>query len=147
MTQYRYHPEIEGLKVNEDGSEVLLNETAVAIKVMKSGNHSHRYVYLKGSKIAIAKLVLECWKEMPPVPKLTAKFKDGDYTNYHYQNLEWANVGGNSKFPPKLTPELEDEIMKKSDEGISDCELARQYNVARNTIQKLKKRYNKRKLE
>ena len=28
--EYRYHPIIEGLKVNEDGSEVLLNNVALA---------------------------------------------------------------------------------------------------------------------
>lgn len=141
---YRYHPEIDGLKVNEDGSKVLLNETSVDIKVRKSGNHPFRYIYLNGHTIGIARLVLECWTGMPPIPRLTAKHKDCDYTNYHYSNLEWGNIGGNSKNPPKLTPELEKEIMEKSKQGISDCELARQYGLARSTIQKLKKRINNR---
>ncbi|MGV4413842.1 hypothetical protein [Chryseobacterium sp. T1] len=142
--EYRYHPEIEGLKVNEDGSSVLLNDAPVVIKVRKSGNHPFRYIYLNSHTIGIARLILECWTGMPPIPRLTAKHKDGDYTNYHYSNLEWGNVGGNSKNPPKLTPELEDEIMAKSAQGVSDCELARQYTLARSTIQKLKKRYSKR---
>lgn len=144
MKEYRYHPEIEGLKTNENGTEVLLNENPQQIKVRKSGNHPFRYIYLGGHTIGIARLVLECWQGMPPIPKLTAKHKDGDYSNYHYSNLEWANVGGNSKFPPKLTPELEEEIMEKHKKGISTCELARQYDVARNTIQKLIKRTEKR---
>ena len=145
MAEYRYHPEIEGLKVNEDGSEVLFNETPQTIKVRKSGNHPFRFIYFNGKTSGIARLVLECWSGMPPIPRLTAKHKDGDYTNYHYSNLDWANVGGNSKYPPKLTPDLEREIMEKHNAGTSTCELARQYDVARNTIQKLIKRFNKRK--
>ena len=144
MKEYRYHPEIEGLKTNENGSEVLYNEQPQQIKVRKSGNHPFRYIYFGGQTIGIARLILECWSGMPPIPKLTARHKDGDYTNYHYSNLEWANVGGNSRFPPKLTPELEDEIMAKVNVGVSVCELARQYNVARNTIQRLIKRTEKR---
>ena len=31
MKEFRYHPEIEGLKINEDGSEIFLNEQRVEI--------------------------------------------------------------------------------------------------------------------
>lgn len=140
MSEFRYHPEIEGLKTNENGSQVLLNEKPQEVKVRKSGKNPYRYIYYRGNVISLARLVLECWVGMPPEPKLTARFKDGNYSNYHHTNLDWGNWGGNSKYPPKLTPDLEKEILQKSAEGVSDCELARQYDVARNTIQKLKKR-------
>lgn len=142
--EYRYHPEITGLKVNQNGTQVIFEEKEQEVKVRKSGNHPFRFIYIKGHVLGIARLVLECWKGMPPIPKLTAKHIDGDYANYHYENLEWANVGGNSKFPPKLTPQLENEIMSKHRDGVSTCELAREYKVARNTIQRLIKRVNKR---
>ncbi|SKB63422.1 hypothetical protein SAMN05660477_00386 [Soonwooa buanensis] len=140
--QYRYHPEIEGLKTNEDGSSVFLNDAPVVIKVRKSGNHPFRYIYLKGNVIGIARLVLECWDGMPPIPRLTAKHVDGDYTNYHYSNLEWGNVGGNPTVN-KLKKSQVEEILQKHQEGIGVCELGRQYKVRHSTIQNVIKNHKK----
>lgn len=144
MANYKYHPEITGLKTNEDGTEVLLNEVPVDIKIRKSGNHPFRFFYYKGNQIGLARLILECWKDMPPIPKMTAKHIDGDYSNYHYTNLEWGNRGGNAKYPPKLTPTAEAEILEKSKAGLSDSEIAREYDVTRNAIYNFKKRINNR---
>lgn len=143
MKEFRYHPEIEHLKVNEDGSEILLNDSEMEVKVRKSGYHPFRFIYYKGNQIGVARLVLECWQGMPPIPKLTAKHKDGDYTNYHHENLEWANVGGNSKYPPKLNPEQKKEILKKIEAGKGDSAIAKEYGVSRNAIFNLRKKQEK----
>lgn len=143
MNEFRYHPEIEGLKVNETGSEVFLNETELQIRVKKSGNHPFRYVYFKGNMIGVARLVIECWSGMPPIPKLTARHIDGDYTNYHHSNLEWANVGGNSKNPAKLNPAQKIEILEKIKSGTGDSEIAKEYGVSRNAIFNLRKKQEK----
>ncbi len=143
MAEYRYHPEIEGLKVNEDGSEVLFNETPQTIKVRKSGNHPFRFIYFSGHTIGIARLVLECWSGMPPIPKLTAKHKDGDYTNYHYTNLQWGANGGNAKNPPKLNPEQKAEVLAKIKAGKCDSEIAKEYGVSRNAIFNIRKKQQK----
>jgi hypothetical protein len=93
--EYRYHPEIEGLKVNEDGSEIFLNEQPVYLKERIRKKHPFKYFYYKDHQIGLAKLVLECWKGMSPEPNFTAKHTDGDYGNYHYENLTWGKSGGN----------------------------------------------------
>jgi hypothetical protein len=141
---YRYHPEIEGLKVNEDGSEVLLNETPVVVRIRKSGNHPFRFITCKSKTIGMARLILECWQGMPPIPRLTAKHKDGDYGNYHYKNLEWGNIGGNPKNPSKLPPNAEVQILRMSADGMRDSEIAKEFGVSRNAIHNLKKRIEKR---
>lgn len=101
MSEYRYHPEIEGLKVNEDGSEVLLNEIPVSLKERSRGKHPFKFFYYKDHQIGLAKLVLECWEGMSPEPKLTAKHIDGDYSNYHHENLQWGKSGGNATYSNK----------------------------------------------
>ena len=143
MTEFRYHPEIAGLKVNEDGSEILLNETKLEIKVRKSGRHPFKFIYYKSNQIGLAKLILECWKGMPPEPKLTAKHINGDHENYHYTNLHWNANGGNAKYPSKISPEQKKEILKKIEDGKGDSEIAREYGVTRNAIFNLRKKQEK----
>lgn len=143
MKEFRYHPEIEGLKVNENGSEILLNEIVIEIKVRKSGKNPFRFFYYKGIQIGLARLVLECWSGMPPVPKLSAKHIDGDYTNYHYENLQWGTNGGNAKNPPKLNPEQKTEILEKIANGKGDSEIAKEYDVTRNAIFNIRKKLEK----
>lgn len=89
MNTFRYHPEIEGLKINENGTEVFLNESSVPVRVKKNGNHPYRYIYFRGNIIGIARLVLECWQELPANPQMFAKHRDGNHTDYHYTNLVW----------------------------------------------------------
>lgn len=141
--EYRYHPEIEGLKINEDGTEVFLFEKPVIIKVRKSGNHPFRFFYYKGSQIGLARLVLECWNGIADHPKLTAKYIDGNHNNYHHSNLYWSNNGGNSKYPPKINPDQKKEIFQKINDGISDSIIAREYGVSRNAIFNLRKKQEK----
>lgn len=143
MKEYRYHPEIEGLKTNEDGSEIFLNEVAVEIKVRKSGNHPFRYFYYKGNQIGLARLIMECWNGMPPTPKLSAKHIDGNYNNYHYTNLQWGANGGNAKNPPKLNPEQKAEVLAKIKAGKCDSEIAKEYGVSRNAIFNIRKKQQK----
>ena len=143
MKEYRYHPEIEGLKTNEDGSDIFLNEIAVEIKVRKSGNHPFRYFYYKGNQIGLARLIMECWNGMPPTPKLSAKHIDGNYNNYHYTNLQWGANGGNAKNPPKLNPEQKAEVLTKIKAGKGDSEIAREYGVSRNAIFNIRKKQQK----
>ena len=143
MKEFRYHPEITGLKVNENGSEILLNDLPIEVKVRKSGKHPFKFVYYKGNQIGLARLILECWSGMPPEPKLTAKHIDGDYTNYFYENLRWGTNGGNPKNPPKITPDQKKEILKKIETGTGDSAIAKEYGVSRNAIFNLRKKQEK----
>ena len=136
--EYRYHPEIEGLKVNEDGSSVLLNETPVVVKVRKSGNNPFRYIYLK-QVIGLARLVLECWGGISDSPKASAKHKDGDYTNYHYSNLEWGKWGGNPKYEEKhrFVETNKMKIYEAVKSGRSFTDVAKEFGTNRTTVSKI----------
>lgn len=142
MKEFRYHPEIKGLKVNEDGSEVLMNDMPVVLKERNRGKQPFRFFYYKDYQIGLAKLVLECWDGMAPEPQLTAKHIDCDYNNYHHKNLYWGTSGGNSKFPPKLTEDQKKEILEKFKTGQNDTEIAKEYGVSRNAISKFRKKQN-----
>lgn len=143
MKEFRYHPEIEGLKVNEDGSQIFLNDQEIPVKIRKSGNHPFRFVYIMGKTVGISRLILECWRELSPTPKHIAKHIDGDFTNYHHINLEWGNPGGNSKYQSKLNAQKESEILEKINAGKCDSEIAKEYGVTRNAIFNLRKKLQK----
>lgn len=138
MKDFRYHPEIEGLKVNENGSEVFLNENPVIIKVRDKGNHLSRFFYYKNKQIGLAKLVLECWEGLAPEPNQRAIHKNNDHTDYHYKNLKWGLKAGNTKFPQKLTKEQKTEIFEKLEAGQSGYSLAKEYGVTRGAIYQMK---------
>jgi hypothetical protein len=138
MKEFRYHPEIKGLKVNEDGSEVLMNDLPVVLKERSRGKHPFRFFYYKDYQIGLAKLVLECWQGLAPEPRLTAKHIDCDYTNYHHENLRWGASGGNSKYPPKLTEDQKNEIIEIIENGIDITLIAKMYGVSKSTIRKIK---------
>ncbi|MEI7486817.1 MAG: helix-turn-helix domain-containing protein [Chryseobacterium sp.] len=143
MTEFRYHPEIPGLKINEDGSEVLLNELSIEVKTDTARKYPFRFFYYKGYLINLAKAILECWVGPSPDPTLTAKHIDGDYNNFHYKNLQWGHFGGNGRYPSKLNPEQRNEILEKIKAGISNAEIAREYGVSRNAIFNFKKKQQK----
>lgn len=140
MKEFRYHPEIEGLKVNEDGSEILWNENPVEPKIRDKGpgKHATKYFYFKNKQIGLAKLVLECWKGVTPDPELTPKHIDENHNNYHHSNLIWGPKGGNKKFAPKLSKEQISQILTKLAAGQSGYSLAKEYGVTRGSIYQLK---------
>ncbi len=138
MKGYRYHPEIDGLKVNEDGSVIYRNEEEVTLKERNNGSHISKYFYFKGKQIGLAKLVLECWKGLAPEPSQRAIHINNDQTDYHHENLKWGPKAGNTKFPPKLTKEQKVEILEKLNAGQSGNSLAIEYGVTRNAIYQLK---------
>ncbi|MBU4536955.1 MAG: helix-turn-helix domain-containing protein [Weeksellaceae bacterium] len=137
MKEFRYHPEIKGLKVNEDGSEVLMNDMPVVLKERNRGKQPFRFFYYKDYQIGLAKLVLECWQGVAPEAKFTANHIDGDYNNYHYENLCWGPSGGNSKCPPKLNEDQKTDILKKVESGQTFTAIAKEYGVSRPAIAKL----------
>jgi len=140
MKNYRYHPEITGLKCNEDGSEVLLNESPVNIKTRDKGEgkHATTFFYFQDHQIGLAKIVLECWKGLTPDQNLIPRHIDEDHSNYHYTNLEWGKKGGNKKFSSKLSKEQEVEILEKLSNGQSGYSIAKEYGVTRAAIYQLR---------
>lgn len=88
---YRYHPEIEGLKVNEDGTEVLFNGEPLDVR-LSSGRSEMPYVVFFGRAHSVGKLVCEAWNGMADNPRWCASRIDRD-KGYHFTNLEWKPCG------------------------------------------------------
>lgn len=92
---YRYHPEIEGLKVNEDGTEVILNGDPLEVKLIERKSRAKSdtpYVVFFGRAHSVGKLVCEAWNGMADNPRWCASRKDRN-KGYHYTNLEWKPCG------------------------------------------------------
>ena len=144
---FRYHPEIEGLKVNENGSKVLyLGET---LEVRESNraerNNDLKYVYFKGTIHSIAKLVCECWNGMAENPRWCATRKV-KANGFHYSNLFFAPCGTNpekksakrassSKIPKEDIPKIEKRLKK----GETLKAIAKDYNTSDMSISRIKK--------
>lgn len=138
MAEYRYHPEIEGLKVNEDGTEVFLHDKPVELKKKRRpSGYIYRYFFYKKYQIGLAKIVLECWKGLADNKSLTA-IHINDVNNFHYSNLKWGKKAGNNRFPQKLTEDQKTEILEKLAQGQQGAVIAREYNVNKNAIYQLK---------
>lgn len=148
---FRYHPEIEGLKVNEDGSSVIyLGETLEVRKANRSSrNNDLQYIYLKGSMYSIAKLVCECWNGMAENPRWCATRKV-KANGFHYTNLFFAPCGTNpekknarrssrSKIPKEDVPKIE----KRLKAGETLKAIAKDYNRSDMSISRIKKAMEK----
>ena len=94
MSEFRYHPIIEGLKVNEDGTEILLNGELLKIYVQAHGTtkKGRKVIALNGKTVTTTRLTLEAWQGVKPTGEMAArrvKENGGD----HYSNLCWGKVG------------------------------------------------------
>jgi|GEM_PF-2174680 len=87
--QFKYHPLIEGLKVNEDGSEVVYNGKIITQSTTNSGG---KIVKIKRMTISVLKLVAECWIGVADSPEYLASRIDEEKGS-HYTNLEWRKRG------------------------------------------------------
>jgi hypothetical protein len=148
---YRYHPEVEGLKVNEDGSEVFLNGEALEVKnaERKERDTDLKYVYFQNRVHSVAKLVCECWNGMAENPRwcATRKLKA---VGFHYTNLFFAPCGTNpekrnasrgtrSKIPKEDVPKIEQRLRN----GEMGKDIAKDYDTDPMSISRIKKRMNK----
>lgn len=125
--QFRYHPIIENLKVNEDGSQLLLGDKELKIFVHKLPHmkRDRRVVRIYSKTINTIRLVCECWHGSAPTGEHAARRideKKGD----HYSNLTWGKKGmtissakdndqnnrGN-KITPKLYKLVQKRILKE----------------------------------
>lgn len=128
---FRYHPIIEGLKVNEDGTEILLNGNRLNIYHQKHGltKKGRKVVQLNQKTVTTTRLTLEAWIGVKPTGEMTARRVEEDGGD-HYSNLYWGKTGStksNQKNNPAIaakrimTREVFDDIEKrKSNESVKD---------------------------
>lgn len=148
---FRYHPEIEGLKVNEDGSEVVYLGEKLETKTLnrKERVSGMRYVYFKNRTHSVAKLVCECWHGMADNPRWYATRKE-KAKGLYYTNLFWAPCGTNpekkaakrssrSKIKKEDIPSIEKRLKKGGPKNTLKS-IAKDYNTSDMSISRIKKR-------
>lgn len=122
--EFRYHPLIEGLKINEDGSEILLN--GESMKVYKQKRYNRSIVFFGIKSVSTTRLVCEAWHGIAPTGGHAARRINENGSN-HYSNLYWGNKGNietirdewNKRRAP-ITPEIYEEIqLRTKSEGIT----------------------------
>ena len=144
---YKYHPEIEGLKVNEDGTEVLYFGDAITVGTLnrKERSSDMLYVYFKNRTHSVAKLVCECWHGMAENPRWHAT-RRVKAKGFHYTNLFFAPCGTNpearnakrdtrSKIKVADVPKIE----KRLKNGETLSAIAKDYNTSDMSIHRIRK--------
>lgn len=141
--KFRYHPLIEQLKINEDGSQIYLKGALLRITENdRTRKNPTLKVQFNNKQHSVAKLVCETWNGLPEHTGLFAS-KIGSLSNYHYTNLEWKlspNTGVemfNQVLSEKDVIDIQDRIKK----GEVMRAIARLYNVDEANIRRIKRKY------
>jgi len=147
--EFRYHPIIENLKINEDGSVILLNGHELKQYETKS---SSKLVIIKSSNVSVLKLLCEAWHGRADSPEYIAVRKDPK-KGTHYTNIKWSKRGqgvsvkrskGWQKKPYKF-PTAKDffEFDEARPKDMTITEYLKQNEVSRFAYYKARKRYAK----
>ncbi|MBW7838614.1 MAG: hypothetical protein H3C36_03015 [Chitinophagaceae bacterium] len=87
--EFKYHPLIEHLKLNENGTEILRNNIPMKIKTQPNGM---RYVHIGSRRISVIKLLCETWHGLADDGSFAARRID-ETAGDHYTNLHWGKQG------------------------------------------------------
>jgi hypothetical protein len=122
MSQFRYHPILENLKINEDGSEILFNGQPMNIinQKLPHARNERKVIYLGKKGVNTIRLVCEAWHGISPTGEHAARRVD-ESKGDHYSNLFWGKKGmtlssakGVVQPTLKMTQEVYANIMKRS---------------------------------
>lgn len=152
---YRYHPIIEGLKINEDGSEITyMGEKLNLVKMTRTARKKtdHLSVNFGGRTFSVSRLVCEAWNGLAENIDMYAIRLDNN-KGFHYSNLFWAKRGFNpninevkrkrssrSKIPESEIPIIEERLKK----GEVLRSIAEDYKTSEMSIHRIKTQMNKR---
>jgi hypothetical protein len=148
--QYRYHPIIENLKVNEDGSEILLNGEPMKINVQKIAHmrNERKVVCINRKNVNTIRLVCEAWHGTAPTGEHAARRID-EVKGDHYSNLFWGKKGmtlsaakGAIRPSKKLTTEVYQSILKKNEKE-SVRAILKDLNISENRFYQYRKKHGK----
>lgn len=151
--EFRYHPILEGLQINEDGSEIIyLGEKLKPMGMNRSIRPTATIIVnFSGRTLSVARLVCEAWNGLAPNLDYNATRID-DEKGFHYKNLYWAKKGVNPnyekiKFPRAKSSKIsEDEIPKiveRLKKGETLSSIAKDYETTDMSISRIRKRYVK----
>lgn len=151
--EFRYHPIIEDLKINEDGSEIIYKgERLEPAKMNRTARNSDTVlVYFNRFTKSVARLVCEAWHGLAPDIDHNATRVEND-KGFHYKNLYWAKKGVNpnydkikfSRAKSSKVPESEiPKVVERLEAGETLKSIATDYNTTDMSISRIKKRYVK----
>jgi len=143
--QSRYHPLIEGLRVNEDGTEISMRGVLLRSFVNdRNRKNPTLKVNFNGRAHSVTKLVCECWNGMSEHTGQRASKIDALSDN-HYSNLEWREGASNGvgNFKQKIKHSELDQIIQLLKKGKPVSAIANRYSVNSATIYRIKKNYVK----
>jgi hypothetical protein len=115
---YRKHPILESLTVNEDGTSIIYQGEALTPKTYerKSKCVPIQMVTVCNKSVTVMRLVCECWHGMPENLEFVVKKIDQAKGN-HYSNLCWSKQGlglsHNSKSNFGVSAKLNEAAFKK----------------------------------
>lgn len=141
---FRYHPIIEKLRINEDGTKIYFNDILLrSFENDKNRENPTLKVNFINKAHSVAKLVCEAWNGLREHSGQRAS-KIDIYLGNHYSNLEWKEGASNGvgSFKQKLKPSDVAEIIELLKSTKSKTEIARMYNVNWSTISRIKKKYD-----
>lgn len=142
--EFRYHPIIEGLKVNEDGTEVILNDRKLFISetYIDKSKAVRRHVNINNRSITINRLVCECFHGLAPNRDFSAT-QINETKGQHYTNLYWAKKGMriNPVRHRKVSEEDHKEIQKRLKAGEMIKDIIKDYPFTNATYCNFKRNY------
>jgi hypothetical protein len=94
MSEFRYHPILAHLKINEDGSEILMNGEILKISSQKLPHTKkiRKVVFVNRKTINTIRLVCEAWHGIAPTGEHAAR-RTVETNGDHYSNLYWGKKG------------------------------------------------------
>ncbi|MRX70298.1 hypothetical protein SAMN06265349_101698 [Flavobacterium resistens] len=145
--EFRNHPLIAGLRINEDGTEIYYQGVLLKPFVNdKNRKNPTLKVNFINKAHSVSKLVCEAWNGLRANTGLRVS-KINDLADNHYSNLEWKEGSSNGVgvFKQKLKLEDTEEITEliKSNKPIK--EIASAYGVHDATIYRIKRKYDQNK--
>lgn len=133
----RYHPIKEGLKINEDGTEITLNGKPMLISEYQLPDRriKKRLVSFGTKRVSVIRLVCEAWIGLSPSYEHAARRIDEEKGD-HYSNLYWGKVGmtisskkGVIKPCKKMSLDIYNQITEES-KNSSIAKVLRERNIS-----------------
>lgn len=149
--EYRYHPLLEGLKVNEDGSEILQNGTSMLIRSVKLPHTRNKTLQVSFGKktVNVIRLVCETWHGISPAGDYAARRVDEEKGD-HYSNLYWGKKGmtissakGVIQPTAKMSIEVYNEVLELNREGKSIKAILKEKDISENRFYQFQKKHVK----
>ncbi len=143
--EFRYHPIIENLQINVDGTEIIYEGNKLLPRINDPKRKTPTYrVSFGGNDYSVAKLVLEAWHGLREnIAQHPSKIDN--LKNNHYTNLEWKESPntGIERWKQKLSPEDKDAILLRVAKGEKIRPIAREYGINETTIRNMRDKYVK----